>query len=278
MTRRHRLARLGALAALVAAPGLAGAAPGCKKGQVADAAGKCVDACPAGMQYVPGGTFTMGDPKADDDRGPAHEVTLSPYCIDTYEVTAKAYAACQKDGACSETQTYSGCNVPREKFADHPANCVTWEQARDYCAHVGKRLPTEAEWEMAARGTDGRRFPWGNQKPTLSRAHWSTGGHLYIDTVKPGSKKGGASPYGVQDMAGNVCELVSDVWAPRYPSGAQTDPQGAASGEYHVCRGGSYNNRDADAISATMRRHGYSTGSTDELTGFRCAMACTAGK
>ena len=231
--------------------------------------------CPEGMVFIAGGSFTMGHAKAKptDDRGPTHQVTVSAFCLDQYEVTVRAWQACEASGACTATKTYSGCNASRPAFVDHPINCVSWPQAAAYCRAKGQRLPTEAQWEFAARGTDGRRFPWGNAKPDLKRAHWSTAGNFFIDTVSPGSKKAGVSPFGVHDMAGNVCELVADVWAPRYPKDAQVDPVGPDEGEYRVCRGGSLNNRDGEALSSTFRRHGYSGDSTDELTGFRCASA-----
>ncbi len=227
--------------------------------------------CKEGMVFVAGGTFTMGNPKAKDDRGPAHQVTLSPFCIDAHEVTVRQWLACVESGACTQTTTdFQGCNAPRPAFAEHPINCVSWPQAIAYCKAQGLRLPSEAQWEFAARGVEGRRFPWGNAKPDLKRAHWSTAGNYFVDSVLPGTKKAGATPSGIFDLAGNVCELVADVWAPRYPAGAQTDPTGPEKGEYHVCRGGSFNNRDAEALTSTFRRHGYSGQSTDELTGLRC--------
>lgn len=243
----------------------------CPAGQVAD--GKhCVGdhACPDGMVPIPGLTFTMGDAKAKDHRAPARKVTVSPFCIDKTEVTTTAWRACEASGACPRIERDTLCNVDDDAYADHPINCVTWEGADAFCRSVGKRLPTEAEWEAAARGTDGRRWPWGNARPTIRHAHWTTGGKWRTRTAKVGSYPRGASPFGVLDMAGNVCELVADHYGP-YPDRDEVDPSGPDSGAYRICRGGSLNNRDGDALSATFRRMGYRPGSTDELTGVRCA-------
>jgi eukaryotic-like serine/threonine-protein kinase len=139
--------------------------------------------CPEGMAFIPGGQFFMGsdDPKADDDEKPAHNVKLSPFCIDLKEVSVTQYKACSDDGKCkrasamaewpditdAEKKVYTPlCNIgdPIAK-GDHPINCVEWSMADTYCAQNGKRLPTEAEWEFAARGPDGRIYPWGDDAP-----------------------------------------------------------------------------------------------------------------
>jgi len=270
----------------VAPPAEAQSKKRCPEGQVADGQGRCVGdhTCPEGMVPIPAGTFTMGLRGAKDDRGPTREVTVSAFCMDRTEVTTGAWLACERAGRCDPARRltlppgYEGepprsfCNIDnldREGISDHPINCMSWANADQYCRAQGKRLPTEAEWEYAARGSDNRRFPWGNQRPTRQHGHWSTG-RLLVDTAPVGTYPRGASAFGLLDMAGNVCELVADRYAARYPSEAQSDPRGPATGDERVCRGGSLNNRDADAISATFRRRG-SMVVGDDLTGFRCA-------
>jgi len=258
---------------LLASPRASAAPKKCPYDQAVDPSGHCVGlfACPDGMIPIPGVSFTMGKAGAKDDQGPAHKVSLSPYCIDRTEVTAKAYRACMAAGACqAPVYDEARCDALHEERGDHPANCATWDAADGYCRWAGKRLPTEAEWELAARGQDGRSFPWGNAAPSKARVVASLNGRWLTDTASVGSVPQGASPWGALDMSGNVCELVSDYYA-EYAADAVTDPKGPASGKLHVCRGGSLNNRDGDAISTTFRRVGYSTGSSDELTGFRCA-------
>jgi formylglycine-generating enzyme required for sulfatase activity len=132
--------------------------------------------------------------------------------------------------------------VPAGAFEEHPINCVTWYQAVEYCAWAGKRLPTEAEWEKAARGTDGRIYPWGNDEPTCDHAVISWAGCPQRTSTEPvGSKPLGASPYGAQDMAGNVWEWVEDGYHETY-DGAPTDGSAwvTPEGTEKVVRGGSW--------------------------------------
>ncbi|PIE19433.1 MAG: hypothetical protein CSA66_02360 [Proteobacteria bacterium] len=259
-----------AAAAYLYLPQLQGLLGGGGAGAGAGALPVGADGCPEGMVRIEAGTFTMGKRGASGDRGPAHEVTLSAYCIDETEVTVAAYRRCVDGGGCEAPREGKHCNFGLGGREDHPVNCVTWAQADRYCRWIGGRLPTEAQWERAARGDDGRRFPWGSARATRRRAHFSKGAWL-TDSLPVKSLPKGKSPYGLWQMAGNVCELVSDYYAERYPERPVTDPQGPDSGSRRVCRGGSFNNRRADAISTTFRRRGYSPGSTDELTGMRCA-------
>ena len=223
--------------------------------------------CPSGMVPIPAGEFQMGVPSATDDRGPAQTKAVAAFCIDRLEVTTADYRACVARGVCTPTGGSSTCNEPGTERGQHPINCVSHPQAEAYCRQRGARLPTEAEWEYAARGTDGRRYPWGNAPPTRSRAWSSLGGRLQTHTAPVGQRRAGASPFGVEDMAGNVCELVAGLWSPRYGQPPGDNP----NTQYHVCRGGSLNNRDRQSLEATFRRHGYNGDSTDELTGVRCA-------
>jgi formylglycine-generating enzyme required for sulfatase activity len=203
------------------------------------------------MARVPAGTFTMG--KDGDGKGdrPAHRVTLThAFYIDRTEATASDYAACVAAGACSprfvrrkQGHSVFGCNLEPDR-GRHPANCIDRSQAEAYCAFVRKRLPTEAEWEYAARGTDGRDYPWGNDLPTACTVAVVSGtagcGGPSRGTSEVGLAERGKSPFGAVDMAGNVWEWVADDYAP-YPEGAVTDPLVKGSpGPKGVVRGGSW--------------------------------------
>ncbi|MFL5322542.1 MAG: formylglycine-generating enzyme family protein [Myxococcaceae bacterium] len=221
------------------------------------------------MVTVPAGAFPMGCRELCSDAVsgadiPVHTVELSAFAIDRTEVTQEAYSRCVAAKAC----TRPGANFDPVKKPSFPITNVTWEQARDYCAWTGKRLPTEAEWEKAARGTDQRRYPWGPEQPDCERANFEPcGGKL----VTVGALPNGASPYGALDMAGNVEEWVADWYSGAYyRESPAKDPLGPAvdSGSGHVVRGGSYR-YDAWHLGATVRFWDPG-GPTDEL-GFRCA-------
>jgi serine/threonine-protein kinase len=186
------------------------------------------------MVYVPDGEFEMGSTEGRGDEMPAHTVALDGFWIGQTEVTNAQYALCVADGACRESDhaddaTYNG--------DDYPVVGVSWQDGADYCTWAGGRLPTEAEWEYAARGTDGRIYPWGNDEPTCERAQfWECSD----GTVPVGSLLDGASWCGALDMTGNVWEWVAD-WYGRYPSETQTNPTGPATGYEKVMRGGAWN-------------------------------------
>lgn len=192
------------------------------------------------MRYVPAGEFLMGSTEDDDDaiedEKPRHTVDLDAFWIDKHEVTNAQYRQCVEAGECGE----AGCwdddlyNAP-----DQPVVCVTWDDAAAYATWVGGRLPTEAEWEKAARGTEGRIYPWGDSAPDCTRANHAdcTGSPTAV-----GSFPEGASPYGVLDMAGNVWEWVADWYGSDYYAHSPTrNPPGPDSGGFRVLRGGSYN-------------------------------------
>lgn len=203
-----------------------------------------------GMVEVPAGAFEMGcndavDVDCGSEEYPYHTVDVPGFWIDKLEVTTAQYAACTDAGGCSEAEpgnAWSSCNLGIDGREDHPINCVTWYQAVEYCAWAGKRLPTEAEWEKAARGTDGRIYPWGNDEPTCDHAVISWAGCPQRTSTEPvGSKPLGASPYGAQDMAGNVWEWVEDWYHETY-DGAPTDGSAwvTPEGTEKVVRGGSW--------------------------------------
>jgi len=215
----------------------------------------------AEMMLVPAGEFLMGgadaDPKAGADEKPQHTVYLDAFYIDRVEVTNAQYvrflnAMGGHTGMCGgrdcvETQIedkYShilgqeGRYEVESGFEDHPVTQVSWYGAQAYCAWVGARLPTEAEWEKAARGVDGRLYPWGNEPPDCDKAQYGDCGGA---TVAVGSRPAGASPYGVLDMAGNVWEWVGDWYDPAYyDASPERNPQGPDSGVRKVFRGGSW--------------------------------------
>ena len=215
----------------------------------------------AKMIHVPDGEFLMGNEdanlKAVADEEPAHTVYLDAFWIDRTEVTNVQYARFlnvlgEYRGACgghdclettvedkdSHILQQEGRYVVESGFEDHPVIEVTWYGAQAYCEWAGVRLPTEAEWEKAARGVDGRLYPWGNDVPDCDKAQYADCSGM---TVPVGSKPAGASPYGVLDMAGNVWEWVADWYDEAYYAGSPArNPQGANSGERKAFRGGSW--------------------------------------
>ena len=216
------------------------------------------------MVYVPAGPFEMGSNNGDSDERPVHTVTLDAFWIDQTEVTNAMYALCVGAGACREpAQTNAYRNTSR---ANHPVVYVNWQQASDYCAWADTRLPTEAEWEKAARGSDGHTYPWGNNNPTCRLANYRG---CVSSTVPVGSYPTGASPYGALDMAGNVWEWVSDWYDANYYSNVPAEnPTGPTSGQSRVLRGGSWINIDDDIRSAV--RNGNYPVNSNSLVGFRC--------
>lgn len=175
------------------------------------------------MVTVPAGTFWQGcNPAVATWCGsavvPYHEVNVPAFEMDKYEVTVELYARCVKASACTAPSTDSTyCNWNKAGKAQHPVNCITWYQAGEYCSWAGKRLCSESEWEKASRGTDGRDYPWGNEKATCEYAVLTDGVHAdgdhgcLMDSTWPvGSKPAGASPYGALDMIGNVHEWLED--------------------------------------------------------------------
>jgi sulfatase modifying factor 1 len=202
-----------------------------------------------------------------------HEVLLSDYWIDRTEVTVARYRQCVAAGRCAAPPYASG----GERFdrPDFPVTLVTWNDARAFCAWAGGRLPTEAEWERAARGTLGRRYPWGNLwNPNLlnhGRLGWDAldGDDGYLELAPVGSFRDGRTPDGIDDLAGNVEEWVADWFAPEYPRQSSVNPRGPDIGDERVIRGGSYLHARPWTRSTARARD--LPGMRRSFRGFRCA-------
>ncbi|MEK6334114.1 MAG: bifunctional serine/threonine-protein kinase/formylglycine-generating enzyme family protein [Acidobacteriota bacterium] len=215
-----------------------------------------------GMVYVPGGTFTMGRNDGDEAERPAHPVVVKPYFIDTYEVTNEEYRAFVRAKGERPPATWIKGNYPTGT-ARMPVIGVSWDDAKTYAAWVGKRLPSEEEWEFAARGTDGRVYPWGNDwRESFANANEETGAIQEVGSFK------GASPFGAYDMVGNAWEwTASDFRA--YPGGRL--PSNQPTGELKVIRGGSYESTKEYATSTYRAGWPARGAKTYDQTGFRCA-------
>jgi len=253
------------------------------------------------MVHVPGGTFQMGSSQEDIDaalemcqrnsgsskclrvwfenESPQHPITLDAFWIDRTEVTKAQYYQCVESGHCDQVDCEPELNP---KLPDQPVACVDWSHAQAYCEWAGARLPTEAEWEYAARGPDGNTFPWGDtHDPTRlnycdANCTYEWRDHKYDDgytmTAPVGSFEAGASWCGALDMAGNAWEWVADWYdADYYARSPAHNPQGPDSGEAHVMRGGSCYYFASYVRSARRTLIPPSSGETNNSGGFRCA-------
>jgi len=220
------------------------------------------------MAVVPAGEFTMGSSTGDADEQPAHQVYVDAFSMDKYEVTVRQYAAFLQATGIDPPSDWKMMNQPGHQ--KRPVANVDWADAAAYCKWAGKRLPTEAEWEKAARGTDGRLYPWGNDPPTPRHANYGkTGLHNYGALAPVGTLEDGNSPYGIYDMAGNVWEWVSD-WYDHdyYKNSPQQNPTGPSSGESKVLRGGSWDSDPQHLRSAL--RYFHRSAHRHKDYGFRC--------
>ncbi len=234
---------------------------------------KELDAVP--MITIPAGEFLMGNPEGVGraDEWPQRSVYLDAFAIDQVEVTNERYMAfVTATGHRNPPNPYgTGPLASIKRIERLPVVQTTWYDAKAYCGWAKKRLPTEAEWEKAARGVDGRRFPWGNEAPTSERANfdreWADEKTLY----PVGSHPEGDSPYGVKDMAGNAREWVSDWYDPDYYKHAPArNPQGPdRKGVVRSIRGGSWHSPLADITAPARGRGGFAL--QTHGTGFRCA-------
>ena len=270
--------------------------------------------CPPGMLMIPGGEYFMGSEEKDalDFEKPPHRVKLSPYCMDELEETVAQYKECSDRGRCrraSKENNWPGIKEAQRKIYDplcniadpvgkakHPINCVDWEQAREACAARDARLPTEAEWEYAARGSDGRIYPWGDDPPNATFLNacgkecvaWQKKHHDpdnasisfmydqddgFANTAPVGSFPKGKSRWGIQDVVGNVWEWVSDNYADYGAASASTtttDPKGPETGTDRVIRGGAWNGAMPSWVRPSFRFHVAPTARSYGF-GFRCA-------
>jgi formylglycine-generating enzyme required for sulfatase activity len=222
------------------------------------------------MVFVSAGTFEMGNDHFRDER-PAHLIIMNSFWIDQTEVTNGQYQQCATEDVCQPPQRFDSYSRPQyydnSEFANFPVIYVTWDDADTFCRWAGRRLPTEAEWERAARGPDARIYPWGNQLPSPGLLNYD---FRIGDTSAVGSYPLGASPYGVLDMAGNVNEWVADWYeADYYSQSPRSDPQGPVRTGYRVVRGGSWlDNRN---YVRSGLRLSYPPESAFVDLGFRCA-------
>lgn len=238
----------------------------------------------AAMVEIPAGPFTMGSDAGPQDERPRHVVVLGAFEIDRLPVTNAEFAAfLQASGPLGSggerRYDHDDADARIHRSADgvwradagyerHPVVEVSWLGARDYCAWRGKRLPTEAEWEKSARGTDGRRYPWGDAPPDATRARFGAG---WNETAPVDAFPAGASPYGVLDLAGNAWEWVSSAYRP-YPYRADDGREDLVPGPVRGTRGGGHGG-SADEITTTQRGRTLSRNprAGHHNIGFRCA-------
>jgi eukaryotic-like serine/threonine-protein kinase len=256
--------------------------------QVGDERVSPVDGMP--QVFIPTGSFQMGglDQDAKDNEKPARPVTISAFWMDKLEVTNAMYGLCVQAGVCQLPRELGSSTRPsyfaNADFSDYPVIFVSWEDAKTYCSWAGRRLPTEAEWEYAGRGTDFRRYPWGDQSPTNNLANYD---YDVRDTSRVGSYPAGASAFGVLDMSGNVWEWVSDFYNDSYYEGGPSqNPTGPATASVHglrrSIRGGSWQDSYKDVrvsnrgfsiapdLTADSKSEKYK-GEANNRIGFRCA-------
>ncbi len=259
--------------------------------------------CPKGMIFVQGGKMYMGARDLNPEAKPPHEVSVDGFCLDRTEVTLAAYMECAGHGECEKPldkvnwlnitpdkiQRFSPlCNAGHNDRMDHPVNCIAWAMADNYCKKNSARLPTEAEWEFAARGKSQRKYPWGDEEPTETRLNacgsecqaWLSGfgenrapmyagDDKFPGTAPVGSFPEGASSHGILDLAGNVWEWTADYFAP-YTEAAQANPKGPAAGTERIARGGDFLNSNRDWARPAWR---WKTDPEvfNHAIGFRCA-------
>jgi len=224
------------------------------------------------MVEISEGVFSMGfdGTQALEDERPLHRVWLDAFAMDLYEVSTGQYALFLS--ATNRSEPWQWHNVDLAQHGDRPVIGVDWADADAYCRWKGMRLPTEAQWEKAARGTDGRLYPWGNQAPTSTLANYALGARFsYSQVLMPvRSYDQGKSPYGLYQMAGNVWEWTQDWYAANYyETSPERNPQGPEQGQFKVLRGGSWS--DLPKYLLTYGRFKLPPETRNSYTGFRCA-------
>jgi formylglycine-generating enzyme required for sulfatase activity len=237
----------------------------------------------SGVCEIPAGDAWIGDDDpAHPDRCPAHQVWLSAFAIDQTEVTLQAWQICVADGGCAAPEARCETESDVQDPEQVPVTCVNWEAAVGYCESVGGRLPTEAEWEKAARGTEGADWPWGPIPPNCNDANFRfVSSYCEFGVVEVGSRERGRSAFGLYDVSGNAWEWVADHYdAGRYADAPSSDPQGPEScrddvdAEPETCvarvlRGGAFNTTE-DTTRGATRSSGPPELQEDNI-GFRCA-------
>jgi formylglycine-generating enzyme required for sulfatase activity len=235
------------------------------------------------MVSIPAGPFTMGSDTGPEDERPAHQLSLAKFDIDLFPVSNADFAKFlnangarasrgerryDDDDNDARIHRVNAQWQPDLGFERHPVVEASWLGARDYCAWLGKRLPTEAEWEKAARGTDARPYPWGTEPATSARARFAAG---YNNTTVVDAFPNGRSPYGVWDMAGNAWEWVSSAYRP-YPYRADDGREASEPGPVRSTRGGGH---DSPATEITTTERGKKLSRAPQAghhnIGFRCA-------
>lgn len=243
--------------------------------------------------------------QGESSERPQTRLEVRPYCIDLTEVTVRDYTRCVQAGVCAEAPVTVrwrslttgqiscrelACNGGRPDRADHPANCVDWSMAAAYCRWANGRLPTEAEWELAARGMEVRTYPWGEGAPTADRLNAAgielaeqlpprcrTRGEAtsmyersdgFPFTAPVGSFPAGSSPFGIVDLSGNVMEWTADWYGP-YPGGTSPHSGGPAAGQQRVIRGGSWLSHLPGWVTGTDRARAVPS-DRNSTVGFRC--------
>jgi len=230
------------------------------------------------LLYVPAGNFLMGstdsDPHTQANEKPLHTVYLDAFWVDRTDIINAMYAKCVRAGACQPPTSLSSSThssyYGNSEFDNYPVIYVDWNMAKTYCQWAGRQLPTEAQWEKAARGTDGRAYSWGNNQPLINMALLNYS--IMNDTTQVDAHPDGASPYSALDMAGNVFQWVNDWYGSYYATLGSTvsNPQGPSSGDGRVLRGSSWEaNSNYDVRSAI--RGGQNPLTTSYDTGLRCA-------
>jgi len=227
----------------------------------------------AEMVYVPAGEFTMGSNDGSSDEKPPYTVYLDAFWIDRYEVTNALYKKCVEARQCSAPSSTKSSTrdsyYGNSQYDNYPVIYVSWNDANAFCSWTGKRLPTEAEWEKAARGTDARVYPWGNTFDGAKVNSWDSSPRVG-DTTEVGRYPSGASPYGALDMAGNVWEWVADWYDPGYYANSpRNNPKGPTAGQSRVLRGGSWGNFQINVRVSS--RNNDAPGNRFNSVGFRCA-------
>jgi formylglycine-generating enzyme required for sulfatase activity len=198
---------------------------------------------------------------------PRHIVYLNAFWMDKVEVTNAMYLKCLQAGMCTAPVS-DNIYYANWIYRDHPIVYITWDQANQYCQWAGRRLPTEAEWEKAARGTDGRKYPWGDEQPTPRLANYSDS--LIGESVSSFRYPLGASPYGVLNMSGNVREWIMDWYDPKYYSySPYANPNGAETGTERSLRSTSYNEDGREIVITSRLKHDPESAGLSR--GFRCA-------